>query len=54
MHQIDKSYWEQHWVPNAIHQDESMPINPYISAEIAHLPVGSALDAGCGTGTEAI
>ena len=30
-----------------------LPINPYLPAETAHLPVGTALDAGCGTGAEA-
>lgn len=54
MHEFDKTYWEDHWTPDATHQADSMPVNPYLETETAHLPVGSALDAGCGTGTEAI
>ena len=52
MHQFDKSYWEDHWSPGT-HEASSMPVNPYLMAETAELPTGSALDAGCGTGTEA-
>lgn len=53
MHQFDKHYWEDHWSPRS-HEASSMPVNPYLMAETAQLPAGSALDAGCGTGTEAI
>lgn len=52
-HQFDKQYWEDHWDPQGTHKASSMPVNPYLMAETGHLPVGSALDAGCGTGTEA-
>lgn len=30
-----------------------MPVNPYLAPETTALRVGTALDAGCGTGTEA-
>lgn len=50
---FDKNYWEDHWDvgPGAAHE---LPANPYLAAETAHLPLGSALDAGCGTGAEAL
>ena len=56
-HSFDKGYWEQHWdqarAPAATVADESDP-NPYLSREVAGLQPGTALDAGCGTGAEAI
>jgi len=54
MHEFDKTYWERHWTPTAAAGPRSLPTNPYLPAETGHLPVGSALDAGCGTGTEAL
>lgn len=53
MHQFDKSYWENHWAPGAAGQNV-LPVNPYLPSEIAQQPAGTALDAGCGTGVEAI
>ncbi|PPL19071.1 class I SAM-dependent methyltransferase [Microterricola pindariensis] len=57
-HDFDKAYWEQK------HQDEShasestgtgeTPPHPYLATEIAGLTPGTALDAGCGTGAEAV
>ncbi|GFZ82224.1 class I SAM-dependent methyltransferase [Nesterenkonia alkaliphila] len=52
MHQFDKTYWENHWAPAG--EREALPVNPYLPAELTQLPPGTALDAGCGTGTEAI
>ena len=52
-HQFDKHYWEDHWAPETAREARSMPVNPYLAAETATLRVGTALDAGCGTGTEA-
>ncbi|MEV4655928.1 class I SAM-dependent methyltransferase [Micromonospora sp. NPDC049301] len=57
MHGFDKDYWDQHW-----HQarrsgpgttDGGAP-NPYLAHETGGLTPGTALDAGCGTGVEAI
>jgi len=53
-HGFDKDYWEQHWQqaqPAAA--DENAP-HPYLADETSGLVPGTALDAGCGTGTEAI
>lgn len=52
MHEFDETYWEDHWSPTAT--GRSLPANPYLRSETAHLAVGTALDAGCGTGTEAL
>lgn len=52
MSKFDKSYWEDHWAPAMTGQARRLPVNPYLSAEVTHLPVGTALDAGCGTGSE--
>lgn len=55
MTEFDKGYWENHWAtPNASMRGHHLPVNPYLTAETAHLPAGTALDAGCGTGTEAL
>ena len=56
-HSFDKDYWEQHWHgapdtdPAAGHEP---PANPYVARIAAELPPGTALDAGCGTGAEAV
>ena len=55
-HSFEKDYWEQHWEeahPAADGSDESAP-NPYLVRETTGLAPGTALDAGCGTGAEAI
>ncbi|WP_231916095.1 SAM-dependent methyltransferase [Microbacterium karelineae] len=54
VHQFDKTYWESHWGAAELSERRSLPIHPYIPSETAHLPAGTALDAGCGTGTEAL
>lgn len=54
MPQFDKTYWEDHWTPKASAQDRHMPVNPYLASETRHLNPGTALDAGCGTGTEVL
>lgn len=55
MHTFDKDYWERHWRKAAGHSPaDRLPVNPYLPAETASLAVGTALDAGCGTGTEAL
>lgn len=54
MPQFDKTYWEDHWAPATAGEGRELPVNPYLSDETIHLPRGTALDAGCGTGTEAL
>jgi SAM-dependent methyltransferase len=52
---FDQAYWETHWeqatgsAPGA----EVAP-NPYLARELSGLAPGTALDAGCGEGAEAI
>lgn len=52
---FDKDYWEAQW-EGAAHRehDRGLLPNPYLAREIGDLPAGSALDAGCGEGAEAI
>ncbi|MFY1585348.1 class I SAM-dependent methyltransferase [Micromonospora sp. WMMD734] len=56
-HSFDRDYWQRHWQPTAGHGPGSMagnPPNPYLARETAGLAPGTALDAGCGAGAEAI
>lgn len=50
-HDFDRDYWEQHW--QQAQHDEAAP-NPYLVRETGDLVPGTAVDAGCGTGAEAI
>jgi len=52
-HTFDKDYWEKHWQEFGGHGPDPL-VNPYLSREVGHLRPGSALDAGCGEGAEAI
>lgn len=55
-HSFKKDYWERHWDQAhtaADGTDESGP-NPHLIRETNDLEPGTALDAGCGTGAEAI
>ncbi|MET0954340.1 MAG: class I SAM-dependent methyltransferase [Cryobacterium sp.] len=56
-HSFEKDYWEEHWVqandPASAVADEGTA-NPHLRREAAGLRPGTALDAGCGTGAEAI
>lgn len=54
MAEFDKDFWEDHWSPSAGAAGHGLPVNPYLPAETAHLAAGTALDAGCGAGAEAI
>lgn len=54
MAEFDQAYWESHWRPVASDDERRLPINPYLLAETAHLRGGTALDAGCGYGVEAL
>ncbi|MEU7655861.1 class I SAM-dependent methyltransferase [Micromonospora taraxaci] len=56
-HSFDKDYWQQHWQQTHGDKAGSMagnPPNPYLAQETAGLAPGTALDAGCGAGAEAI
>jgi SAM-dependent methyltransferase len=52
---FDKDYWESRWQQANGHAPgrEIVP-NPYLAREISSLAPGTALDAGCGEGAEAI
>ncbi|MEU8197253.1 class I SAM-dependent methyltransferase [Microbispora amethystogenes] len=56
-HGFDKDYWERHWRQERDGGPGSMggnPPNPHLAREIGGLMPGTALDAGCGGGAEAI
>jgi SAM-dependent methyltransferase len=50
-HEFGREGWENHWRET---RDELVPANPYVARETAGLTSGTALDAGCGAGAEAI
>ncbi|MGI5525212.1 class I SAM-dependent methyltransferase [Micromonospora sp. CA-259024] len=54
-HEFDKDYWERHW--HQAHGNRAgagSPPHPYLAHETSGLAPGTALDAGCGTGAEAV
>ena len=54
---FDRDYWEQHWLDGRSGGAGSMrgnPPNPHLLGETGDLVPGTALDAGCGAGAEAI
>ncbi|MBW8806259.1 MAG: class I SAM-dependent methyltransferase [Catenulisporales bacterium] len=56
-HGFDKDFWEQHWRQGRAGGQATMvgnPPNPHLAREIGSLKPGTALDAGCGAGAEAI
>lgn len=53
-HEFGKTFWEDHWARSAAGEQPTLPVNPYLLAETSHLATGTALDAGCGTGSEAV
>lgn len=56
-HDFGKDFWEQHWRQASAGSPGSTtthPPNPYLARETADLTPGTALDAGCGAGSEAI
>lgn len=50
---FEKDAWEQHW-RSALGAGTLDAPNPYLAKEVAGLPPGTALDAGCGTGADAV
>lgn len=54
-HSFDKDYWERHWHGRAEHGiGGEMIVNEHLVREIRDLSPGTAIDAGCGEGAEAI
>jgi SAM-dependent methyltransferase len=52
---FDKDYWDSHWQQADGHgPGEEVDPNPYLVRAIGGLAPGTALDAGCGDGAEAI
>ncbi|WP_278312529.1 class I SAM-dependent methyltransferase [Lolliginicoccus levis] len=54
---FDKSYWDQHWRGDPSGAPAAMPggpPNPHLVREIDDLRPGTALEAGCGAGAEAL
>lgn len=53
---FDKSYWEERWRSgdDATRSMSAAPPNPHLIREVEALAPGSALDAGCGAGNEAL
>lgn len=53
--EFDQNYWESHWrQASEIGAGPEGHPNSYLVHEIGGLPTGTALDAGCGEGAEAI
>ncbi|MBI4944612.1 MAG: class I SAM-dependent methyltransferase [Actinobacteria bacterium] len=53
-HAFDRQYWDEIWQGDrALAMGAGAP-NPHLLREVADLPPGTALDAGCGAGAEAI
>lgn len=53
-HAFDKDYWDRHWEHDRPQAAAAPPANPYLVRETSDLVPGTALDAGCGEGAEAI
>jgi SAM-dependent methyltransferase len=54
-HGFDADYWEDHWREvGARDGHRQAPANPYLATGTEGLVPGTALDAGCGEGAEAI
>lgn len=53
-HTFDDQYWDQIWSGERAAAMATSDPNPYLAAEVSTLAPGTALDAGCGAGAEAI
>lgn len=53
-HSFDKDFWDQTWDGGQAPMMSSSDPNPHLISEISGLEPGTALDAGCGAGAEAI
>ena len=54
--EFDKDFWDEHWAqtPGPEGTGGNTPANPHLQRETRDLVAGTALDAGCGEGAEAI
>jgi len=50
----DRDFWEERWSEVPPSRATERPPNGHLSAEVADLPPGRALDAGCGHGSDAL
>ena len=50
----DRDFWEERWSEVPPSRAAERPPNAHLSAEVADLPPGRALDAGCGHGSDAL
>ena len=54
-HTFDEQYWDRHWQDRTGDTGATAgPAHPYLARELAGLLPGTALDAGCGAGAEAL
>jgi cyclopropane fatty-acyl-phospholipid synthase-like methyltransferase len=53
-HSFDKTYWDQIWQGDRAASMGASSTNPHLIREISDLKPGTALEAGCGAGAEAI
>ena len=53
-HEFDQSYWDAHYEQGGSAAGHQLPPNPYLVDEVGDLTPGSALEAGCGEGAEAL
>lgn len=53
-HSFDKAYWDQIWQGSRAAAMAASEPNPHLVREVGDLTPGTALDAGCGAGAEAI
>jgi SAM-dependent methyltransferase len=51
---FDKDYWDQIWTGESAGSMGTSEVNPHLIQEVGGLDPGSAIDAGCGAGAEAI
>lgn len=56
MHDFDQDYWEHQWGEGApaSADERALPVSPYLMQQAQSMTPGRALDAGCGTGVEAV
>lgn len=53
-HAFDKRYWDQIWQGDRVQAMAASQANPHLVREVSDLAPGTALEAGCGAGAEAI
>lgn len=53
-HDFDQDYWDRIWTGDRAVSMATGDPNPHLADEVGDLPPGTALDAGCGAGAEAV